>query len=107
MNDATVLFARFVPLALKLTGAGGAPANDQVYVRLASPPSSAPRTLKDVVLAVTVDGVAAAGEATVGGCVSDPITVTVTAGDDVTAPRLSIALATKVSWPAGTLPTTS
>ena len=38
----------------------------QVYVKLLSPPSSAPSTLSDVVIPVTGLGVAAAGMATVG-----------------------------------------
>ena len=45
---AVVLLARFGPFTLKVTSAG--PEHDQVYVRLDSPPSSAPNTLNAVVM---------------------------------------------------------
>jgi len=67
--------AALVPLALNsgLLPVGCAVA-DQVYVRLDSPPSSAPKTLSAVVVAVTGFGVADAAVATVGAAF---VTVTV------------------------------
>ena len=48
------------------TNAGGVPAVDQVYVRLASPLASAPSTERAVVVPVTVVGLADAAVAIVG-----------------------------------------
>jgi hypothetical protein len=59
-----------VPFGLKVTVPG--PVADHVYVRLASPPSSAPRTLTFVVVPLTVLGDALAGVATVGGLLLEP-----------------------------------
>src|SRR5947209_9716109 len=44
----------------------------QLYVRFDSPPSSAPSTLRLVVVPVTVPGEAAAGVATVGAWLPEP-----------------------------------
>ena len=62
-----MFFAPFDPLALKVTAAGGVPVAAQVYVRFASPPSSAPRALRLVVVPVAGLGLAEAALATVGG----------------------------------------
>ena len=61
-----MLLAALVPLAEKLTGAGGLPVVTQVYVRLPSPASSAPRTLKLDAVPVTGLGFAVAAPAIVG-----------------------------------------
>jgi hypothetical protein len=63
---AVVFLAALVPLAAKVTAAGGEPMADQVYVSAASPSSSAPRTLTAVDMPVTGFALAAAGAATVG-----------------------------------------
>ena len=76
VNVAVLIFEAFVPLGLKATVAG--PVALQVYVRAASPPSSAPSTLRLVVVPVTGLGVAFAGVAMVGGWLVPPETVTVT-----------------------------
>src|SRR3569623_2296937 len=60
-------FAALLPLALNVTAAGGVPVVAQVYVRLASPPSSAPSTDRAGEFAVTGFGLAAAAVASVGG----------------------------------------
>jgi hypothetical protein len=73
---AVLFFAALFPLGLKLTDVG--PVALQVYVRAASPPSSAPSTLRLVVVPVTGLGVAFAGVAMVGGWLVPPETVTVT-----------------------------
>src|SRR5439155_20499277 len=51
VNVAVLLFAALVPLALNVTPLGPA-VTAQVYVRCDSPPSSAPRTLRFVVVPV-------------------------------------------------------
>jgi hypothetical protein len=60
-----VAFAALVPLALNVTSAGGVPMVAHVYVRFASPASSAPSTDSTVVVPVTGFGDAAAAVATV------------------------------------------
>ena len=67
MKVAVVLFAAFEPFGAKETGAGGVPLADQVYVSCASPPSSAPSTLRLLVMPVAGFGLALAAVATVGG----------------------------------------
>ena len=65
---------RLVPFALKIgLDPAGLEVAAQVYVRLVSPSSEAPRTLRVVVVPVTGLGVAEAGTSTVGG-----VSVTVT-----------------------------
>ena len=89
LNVAVVFFAALVPLAEKLTAAGGVPVVDQVYDRLGSPPPSlsAPRTERLVVVPVT--GEAAAAVATVGAA-----SVTVTAaGLLLTSPLVAVTVA--------------
>ena len=57
-----------MPLALNVTGAGGVPVVDQVYVRLVSASDDdAPSTESDVLVPATGAGLAAAGVTTVGG----------------------------------------
>src|SRR5271157_2785452 len=51
VNVAVVLLARFGQFTLNVTPAG--PEHDHVYVRLGSPPSSAPSTLNAVVAPLT------------------------------------------------------
>src|SRR5207249_11535053 len=66
VNVAVLLFAALVPLAPNVTPLGPA-VTAQVYVRCDSPPSSAPRTLRSVVVPVVTGlGDAAAAVATVG-----------------------------------------
>ena len=64
-NVAVVFLALFGPLALNVTPAG--PEHDQVYVRLGSPPSSAPKTLKATVPPLTGFASALASFAISGG----------------------------------------
>src|SRR2546427_491846 len=87
-----VVLDPFAPLALKLTAAG--PLADHVYVRFASPPSSAPRTVNCVELPVTGFGFAAAGCATVGA----PFTVTFRACVPL-APPVSLIVTVRVYLP--------
>ena len=79
MNVATAFLAVLVPLSLNVTAAGGVPVVAHVYTRVASPPSSAPRTLRFVVVAVTGLGVADAGVATVGAAFGGPDAFTLNA----------------------------
>jgi hypothetical protein len=74
VNVAVAFFAAFVPFEENVTVAG--PVADQAYVRLGSPPSSAPSTDRLVVVPVTGFGLAEAAVATVGGA---SVTVAVTA----------------------------
>ena len=64
-NVAVVSLALFGPFTLNVTPAG--PVGDQVYVRLGSPPSSAPSTLKAVAAPLTGLAATLATLATVGG----------------------------------------
>src|SRR5687768_9815063 len=77
-----------------MTGAG--PVELQVYVSAPSPPSSAPRTLSDVVLPVTGLGEAAAGVATVGALPA----VTVICAVPETVPEVAVT----VKGPPGVAP---
>ncbi len=61
-----MFLAALVPLALKVTAAGGVPLVAQVYVRFASPASSAPSAPRPVVVPATGFGLAAAAVAMVG-----------------------------------------
>jgi hypothetical protein len=70
---AVVLFAALVPLVAKVTAAGGDPVAAQVYVRLPSPPSSAPSVRRVVVEPLTGLGLATAAVATVGGAFVLPL----------------------------------
>jgi hypothetical protein len=56
-----VLFEAFVAFAVNVTGAG--PMADHVYVRVASPDPSAPKTDSKVLVAITGLGLAPAGVA--------------------------------------------
>ena len=60
-----MFLARFGPFTLNVTPAG--PVDDQVYVRLGSPPSSAPSTLNAVVAPLTGFAPLLAAFAMVGG----------------------------------------
>src|SRR5688500_6647692 len=71
VNVAVVFFAALVPLAANVTGAGGVPISDHVYVRFAWPPLSAPSTDSAVVVPLTGAGAAPAGAATVGALPSE------------------------------------
>src|SRR5207302_3274041 len=65
LQVAIPVLAALLPFMLKLTAAGPL-VRLQVYARFASPPSSAPRTLRLVLVPVTGEGEALAGVATVG-----------------------------------------
>ena len=60
-----MFLARFGPFVLKVTSAG--PEQDHVYVRLGSPPSSAPNTLNAVVMPLTGSAATLAAFAIEGG----------------------------------------
>jgi hypothetical protein len=60
-----VFLALFGPFALNVTPAG--PEHDQVYVRLGSPPSSAPSTLNAVDAPLTGSAATVAARVIVGG----------------------------------------
>src|SRR5437899_643860 len=95
-----VFLAALVPLTLKLGSRApvGLARMAQVYVRFASPPSSAPRTLSVVVLPVMTAGDALAGVATVGAWFTGRVTVTLTVL--VTdRPAASLMVTTKVYAP--------
>jgi hypothetical protein len=81
VNVAVVFFAAFEPLELKVTAAGGVPVVDHVYVKADSPPSSLPSTLSCVLVPMTGEGEAAAGEAIVGGLAALTVMTTLAAVD--------------------------
>src|SRR5579862_6677269 len=80
---------------LNATGAGGVPVVDHVYVKLDSPPSSAPNTDNPVVFPVTGLGVAFAAVAIVGA-----LLVTV----KLAVPDLSPVAAVTVKGPPAAAP---
>ena len=89
LNVAVVFFAAFVPLALKVGAVAplGSVVAAQVYFRFASPPSSAPKTERLVVVPVTVLGVALAAVPTVGAWL-----VTLNVAVPLTVPLLAVTV---------------